>query len=153
MDQPSSLVVSIGFASAAFSPDIALMTYYDSQLTNPAHTAAIFHPMLEQCRFEHCIAVHLDAEWHVVSTTHMTSVSSVHAAVSMRKLAQDALACDAVAVVLVHNHPSGIAEPSEADRSLTQTVRQTLHPLGIRLIDHVIIAGPEWISFRDLGLL
>ncbi len=129
------------------------MTYYDSQLTDPARTAAIFHPMLEQCRFEHCIAVHLDADWHVMGTTHMTSVSSDHAAVSLRKLAQDALACDAVAVVLVHNHPSGIAEPSEADRSLTTTVHQTLKPLGIRLIDHVIIAGPQWISLRNLGLL
>jgi DNA repair protein RadC len=133
--------------------DIALMTYYDSQLTNPAHAAAIFHPMLEQCRFEHCIAVHLGAEWQVVGTTHMTSASSVHTAVSLRKLAQDALASDAMAVVLVHNHPSGIAEPSDADRALTRTVHQSLKPLGIRLIDHIIIAGPEWVSLRDLGLL
>jgi DNA repair protein RadC len=129
------------------------MTYYDSQLTNPAHTAAIFHPMLQECRFEHCIAVHLDANWRVVKTTHMTSTSSVYAVVSLRTLAQDSLASEAVAVVLVHNHPSGIAEPSEADCALTQTIHQTLQPLGIRLIDHVIIAGPEWVSFRDLGLL
>jgi DNA repair protein RadC len=124
-----------------------------TKLSNPAQTAAFFYPLLKPCRFEHCIVVHLDASWQVARTTHMTSAASSHAAVSVRTVVSDALACDAAAIVLIHNHPSGIAKPSPADCALTQIIAQTLQPLGIRLIDHVIIAGSEWTSFRDLGLL
>lgn len=122
-------------------------------LNNSAQTIAFFRPLLKPCQFEHCIAVHLDADLHVAKTTQMTSSAVGHAQVSVRTLVEDALACDATAIVLVHNHPSGIAEPSQSDCDMTQVVVQTLQPLGIRLIDHVIIAGARWTSFRELGLL
>jgi DNA repair protein RadC len=125
----------------------------ETQLSTPQRTAAFFRPLLKPCRFEHCIAIHFNADWHVIDTTYVTSGAGSYAHMPVRQLVEEALACDASAVVLVHNHPSGIAEPSDADCALTRRVADTLHALDIRLVDHVIVAGSRWTSFRELGLL
>ncbi len=56
-------------------------------------------------------------------------------------------------VALAHNHPSGIAEPSHADETLTQTLKQALALVEVRVLDHFIIAGAGVVSFAERGLL
>lgn len=73
--------------------------------------------------------------------------------INTRRLVENALKCGASAVVLAHNHPSGIALPSPDDNTTTLAVWETLRAVGIPLIDHIIVADEDYVSLRDNGLL
>ena len=70
-----------------------------------------------------------------------------------REIVKRALAVQASAVILAHNHPSGVAEPSRADEFLTQTLKQALQLIDVRVIDHLVVGGDQAISFAERGLL
>ena len=70
-----------------------------------------------------------------------------------RELVKSALARNAAAIAVAHNHPSGQAEPSRADEFLTQTLKSALALVDIRLIDHFVVAGDQCVSFAERGLL
>lgn len=79
---------------------------------------------------------------------------SVNAAeITVRKIVETALACNATAVVLAHNHTSGLAIPSREDEQTTRRLRTGLDAVGIRLADHIIVAGEDFVSMADSGLL
>lgn len=75
------------------------------------------------------------------------------AAVYPREIARRALELNAAAMIVAHNHPSGVAEPSDADVRITARIREAVQLLDIRLLDHCIVAGPEVISLAERGLL
>jgi len=66
---------------------------------------------------------------------------------------KEALRYNAAAVILCHNHPSGVAEPSHADELITQRLREALALVDIRVLDHLIVAGGTTLSFAERGLL
>ena len=68
-------------------------------------------------------------------------------------MVKESLARNAAALVLVHNHPLGVAEPSRADEHLTQTLTAALALVDVRVLDHLIVAGRDVLSFAELGLL
>ena len=70
-----------------------------------------------------------------------------------REVVKRALTLNAAAVILSHNHPSGRAEPSRADEFLTQTLKQALALVDVRVLDHVIVGGTKTVSFAERGLL
>jgi DNA repair protein RadC len=74
-------------------------------------------------------------------------------AVYPREIVKRALALNAAAVILVHNHPSGVAEPSRADELLTARVREALSLVEVRLLDHLVVGDGEIVSFAERGLL
>lgn len=71
----------------------------------------------------------------------------------IRKLVENALLSSASAVILAHNHPSGIALPSQGDYAATEKAAQALETIGVRLADHIIVADQDYISFADSGYL
>ncbi len=75
------------------------------------------------------------------------------ASVHPREVVKLALAKNAAALVLAHPHPSGVAEPSQADQLITQRVRDALSLVDIRVLDHVIVAGGATVSMAERGLL
>ena len=75
------------------------------------------------------------------------------ATVHPREVVKRALAHNAAAVLAAHNHPSGVAEPSQADVSLTRRLRESLGLVDIRLLDHIVVGGSETVSFAERGLL
>lgn len=75
------------------------------------------------------------------------------AAVYPREVVKAALAHNAAAVILYHNHPSGLAEPSQADQRLTQRLKVALGTVDIRVLDHLIVGGMDVVSFAERGLL
>jgi len=75
------------------------------------------------------------------------------AAVYPREVAKRALLHNATSVILAHNHPSGHNKPSEADKSITEALRDGLGLLDIRVLDHIIVAHKETFSFADNGLM
>lgn len=75
------------------------------------------------------------------------------ASVHPREVVKRALACRAAAVILAHNHPSGVAEPSQADELLTRQLKEALALVDIKVLDHFIVAGRATLSFAERGLL
>lgn len=75
------------------------------------------------------------------------------ASVYPREVVKQALARNAAAVILAHNHPSGIAEPSQADRRITERLQAALELVEIRVLDHMVVGDSEVISFAECGLL
>lgn len=68
-------------------------------------------------------------------------------------MVKEALARNAAAVIIAHNHPSGVAEPSQADELITRRLRDALSLVDIRVLDHFVVAGPYATSFAEKGLL
>lgn len=91
----------------------------------------------------------LDAKCKVLACRLLQSGSVNSALVPLRKAAEVAMACNASAVILAHNHTSGLALPSRADIEVTELLRSTLEPLEIKLVDHIIVADGEYVSMMD----
>ncbi|MDO6455295.1 DNA repair protein RadC [Neptunomonas phycophila] len=75
------------------------------------------------------------------------------ASVYPREVVRKALEVNAAAVILTHNHPSGIAEPSAADRHITERLVNALQLVDVRVLDHMVIGDPEVVSFAERGLM
>ena len=73
--------------------------------------------------------------------------------ISVRKVVKAALAANATSVVLAHNHPSGVALPSEEDRRVTRIVKSALDAVDVLLVDHIIVADDDFVSLADDGVL
>ena len=110
-------------------------------------------PHLQGLRVESFHALYLDAkgallEWRRVSEGTLTA-SLVHP----REVYAPAVTLRAAAVVVAHNHPSGDPEPSAEDRATTRRLQRAGRLLGVELLDHVVIAGPAYVSFLEQGWL
>lgn len=77
------------------------------------------------------------------------SINSAH--IHPREIVKTALACNAAAIILAHNHPSGIAEPSAADKQITQKIDQACQLVEVRVLDHFIIGKGVYYSFLENG--
>ena len=73
--------------------------------------------------------------------------------VSVRQVVENALYAGASSIILAHNHPSGVALPSQQDLLVTRQIREALSPLNIRLADHVVVADSDYVSMAESGLL
>lgn len=95
----------------------------------------------------------LDAQNRVIETLEMFRGTLTQTSVYPREVLIEALARNAAAVILTHNHPSGHAEPSRADEALTQTLKSALALVDVRVLDHFIVTRSSVISFAERGLL
>ena len=95
----------------------------------------------------------LDARHQVISVEDLFHGSLTGAAVYVGEVVKRALRLGAAALVVAHNHPSGVAEPSAADRELTERLRQALALVEIRLLDHVVVGDATSVSFAERGWL
>jgi DNA repair protein RadC len=95
----------------------------------------------------------LDARNRLLAAEELFRGTLGQTVVYPREVARRALERNAAAVILAHNHPSGLAEPSQADRHLTDALRRTLQCLDIPVLDHLIVAGGRRFSFAENGLL
>lgn len=95
----------------------------------------------------------LDATGRVLGCEKIGHGSINSADVPMRRLVQQALQCKASGIVLAHNHPSGVAMPSDEDVMLTVRLQEALEILDVVLLDHIIIAADDYVSLRSSGFL
>jgi DNA repair protein RadC len=95
----------------------------------------------------------LDVQNQLLQFEPMFRGTLTQASVYPREVVKRALAVQASAVILAHNHPSGIAEPSRADEFLTQSLKQALALIDVRVIDHLVVGADQAISFAERGLL
>jgi len=105
--------------------------------------------------FEHEVfsALFLDAKHRLIQYVEMFRGSIDSAPVYPREVVKEALRLNAAAVIFAHNHPSGNPEPSQADKVLTQRLKEALALVDVRSLDHIIVAGQRTVSFAELGLL
>lgn len=96
---------------------------------------------------------HLDAKARLLREEIFPPGAPDETGVHIRAIIGQALEIGSVFLVLVHNHPSGDSTPSAADKDLTRRLSATAHALGIRLVDHLIVAADGCYSFREAGIL
>lgn len=95
----------------------------------------------------------LDTQHRVIAFEELFHGTLNQTGVYPREVVRRALAHNAAAVILAHNHPSGVAEPSEADRLLTGALKQALSLVDVQVLDHFIVAQGQTLSFAERGLM
>ena len=126
----------------------------DSLLNTPDTVRDYLRLHLAGLRHEVFFALWLDAQNRLIAAEELFRGTLTQASVYPREVVKKALAHNAAAVVLAHNHPSGVAEPSSADSQLTRELKQALALIDVRVLDHFIVAGTACpLSFAERGLL
>lgn len=113
----------------------------------------IFRPVVEGLTHEECWALYLTNSNRVIERQRVSQGGVQATIVDARLVVKRALELLATQIVLVHNHPSGTAEPSDADISLTRKIREAAALFDIRLLDHLILTDSSSFSFHSGGLL
>ncbi|WP_293395825.1 DNA repair protein RadC [Nevskia sp.] len=122
-------------------------------LPNPAATRDFLRLKLRDLDHEVFCALFLDSQNQVLGFETL-SIGTINAAdVYPREVLKKALRAQAAAVIFAHNHPSGIAEPSLADRTLTNRLRDALALIDVRVLDHFVVGEGQPVSFAERGWL
>jgi DNA repair protein RadC len=124
-----------------------------TQLTSPKATCDYLSLKLGSLEREVFAVIFLDKRHRLISYQEMFQGTIDGASVHPREVVKEALKQNAAAVILAHPHPSGVAEPSQADEFITQRLKDALSLVDIRVLDHIIVAGGETVSFSERGLL
>lgn len=98
-------------------------------------------------------AIFLDNQHRVLAYEELFLGTLAAASVHPREVVKRALHHNAAAVLLAHNHPSGLAEPSQADIEITRLLQEALKLVEVRLLDHVVVSAKECVSLAEKGLL
>ena len=114
---------------------------------------AYFLRLLDGQRTEQLYQLCVDGKGKVLSCRMLSQGQADMTVLSLRQAVENALLSGASGVFLAHNHPSGVALPSQADVQATVQVRDALKRLDIRLIDHIIVADGDYVSMASSGLL
>lgn len=99
------------------------------------------------------VVMFLDVQNHLLRFEEMFRGTLTHTSVYPREVVKRALELHASAVVFAHNHPSNVAEPSEADQLLTQMLIRALQLIDVRVLDHFVVGKTEVVSFAERGIL
>ena len=99
------------------------------------------------------LVMFLDAQNRVLAHEEMFAGTLTQTSVHPREIVKRALYYNAGAVILAHNHPSGVAEPSRADEMITTQLKSALALVDVRVLDHFVVAGNTTLSFAERGLL
>ena len=122
-------------------------------LTSPASTVEYLQTVLKDRRREVFTCLFLDTRHRVIASEDLFQGSIDGACVYPRVVAERALRLNAAAVIVAHNHPSGVCEPSLADQAITRRLKDALLLLEIRLLDHFVIGDGPPVSMASRGML
>lgn len=123
----------------------------EDYLTSPTLTHHYLANRLMDKDREIFMVIFLDNQNHVINCEEMFVGTYNCVEVHPREVARKALQYNAAALILAHNHPSGLAEPSQADRALTKKIEQVCELIDVRVIDHLVIGKGEYVSFAERG--
>lgn len=99
------------------------------------------------------LVLFLDTQHRVIASEELFHGTLGQTSVYPREVVKRALAHNAAAVILAHNHPSGVAEPSQSDQMLTDALKQALSLVDVRVLDHFIVTAGQTLSFAEKGLI
>jgi len=122
-------------------------------LTNPRDTIEYLRLKLADYKNEVFCALLLDCRHRVLAFEELFFGTIDGASVHPRVVVQRCMQVNAGAVILAHNHPSGVAEPSHADKSITRRLKDALEIVDVRVLDHIVVGAEGTTSFAETGLL
>jgi len=122
-------------------------------LTHPAACADYLRARIGGFPYEVFVCLFLDNRHRVIACEELFRGSIDGASVHPREVVRRCLAHNAAAVIFAHNHPSGVAEPSQADREITRHLRQALELIEVRVLDHFVIGSGNALSLAERGWL
>jgi DNA repair protein RadC len=122
-------------------------------LTSPESVSEFLRVKLAEQHNEVFGCIFLDNRHRIIAVEDLFFGTIDGASVHPRVVAQKALTVNAAAAIAYHNHPSGVAEPSQSDLRITQRVKETLSLVDVRLLDHLVVCVGECTSFAERGLL
>ena len=122
-------------------------------LTSPELTRQYLQAQLRDRHYEVFACLFLDNQNRVIRFEELFRGTIDSSAVYPREVVKQALAMNAAAVILTHNHPSGVADPSHSDRAITERLREALALVEVRVLDHLIIGDGYCTSFAERGWL
>ena len=139
-------------------PEIARRYYEESlppgtAIRSPADTEAFLLSRMRDLGHELFCCLFLDNRHRVLHFEPMFRGTIDGTSVYPREVVKEALAVNAAAVILAHNHPSGVAEPSQADERITRRLKSALELVDIRLLDHLIVGAGQATSLASRGML
>ena len=123
----------------ALTDTASVKRYLSAQIKNPSRE--LFYVLF------------LDNQHRLISGETLFTGTLSEAAIYPREVLKRVLALDAAAVILAHNHPSGLVDPSQADLDITMKIRKALDLVDVRLLDHMIVGNGEVLSFAERGLM
>ncbi len=126
------------------------------ELVNLSSPEAIAEYFMEYCRFltrEKVIVMFLSASNELIKWSELSEGTVNRALLSSREVFVDALKCNAVNIVLIHNHPSGDPEPSDVDIVVTKRIIEAGKLLGIEVLDHIVIGDRTYVSLHERGFI
>ena len=122
-------------------------------LTSPGAVRDYLRLAIAEREHEVFVCLWLDAQHRVTSCEELFRGTLTQTSVYPREIVKAALRANAAAVIFAHNHPSGVAQPSQADELLTRNLKEALALVEIKVLDHFIVAGSQTLSFAERGLL
>jgi len=122
-------------------------------IQSPADTKEYLRLRVADYQNEVFGAMFLDSRHRVLAVRDIFQGTIDSAAVHPRVVVQQALKCNAQSTIFYHNHPSGVAEPSTADKAITKRLKDVLSMIDVRVLDHFVISATESISFAEQGLI
>jgi DNA repair protein RadC len=122
-------------------------------LTSPGAVRDYLRVALGHRANEVFVCIWLDAQHKVIGIEEAFEGTLTQTSVYPREIVKRALVRNAAAVIFAHNHPSGVAQPSQADELLTRNLKEALALVDVKVLDHFIVAGNQAISFAERGLL
>ena len=136
------------------------LTLLERQLREPGASFTSSHAVRDWLRLqlatlehEEFTALFLDNQHRLIAHETLFTGTINHTPVHPREVVKAALKHNAAAILVAHCHPSGHAEPSEADRRITERLKQALDLVDIRLLDHLVVGGMDIVSFAERGWL
>jgi DNA repair protein RadC len=122
-------------------------------LTSPGAVRDYLKLILANRDYEVFVCLWLDAQHRVIKTEEAFRGTLTQTSVYPREIVKSGLETNAAAVIFAHNHPSGVAQPSQADELITRNLREALALVEVKVLDHFIVAGNQAISFAERSLL
>ncbi len=132
---------------------LATRMQHGDALTSPGAVRDYLRVLLHDREHELFVVVMLNAQHRVLCSAELFRGTLTQTSVYPREIVKAALRANAAAVIFAHNHPSGVAEPSQADELLTRQLKEALALVDVKVLDHFIIAGTAALSFAERGLI
>jgi DNA repair protein RadC len=124
-----------------------------TSMSSPHVVRDYLRTKIAELEHEVFVTLLLDSQNRLIEYIELFRGTLAQTGVYPREVVKVALSRNAAAMILAHNHPSGVAEPSRADELLTQSLKQALALVDVRVLDHFVVAGAETVSFAERGLL
>ncbi len=122
-------------------------------LSSPQEVRRFLQVKLANLEHEVFAVVFLDSQHRVISYEEMFRGTIDSASVYAREVVKRCLQLNAAAVIFSHSHPSGIPDPSQADKRITERLKEALSLVDIRVLDHIVIGGSDSVSMAERGML